>query len=50
MDFLVHAAGMYRATAVLSRVHTTFFNYNYFNKIINISYKIVLAKIMNAWI
>ena len=40
--------GMYRATAILSRVHTAPPNYNYFSKMTNMPDEILLAKIMTA--
>ena len=48
MNFWVCTVGMYRATAIISRVHTAFFNYHSFCKVINMSYEIVLARIMTA--
>ena len=48
MNFWVHAVGMYRATAILSRVPTAFFNYNYFSKMTNMHDEIVLARIMTT--
>ena len=44
----VCAAGMYRATEILNRFHTAFFNYNYFSQMIIVPDKIVLARIMTA--
>ena len=32
MNFWVHAAVMYRAKEILSRVHMSFFNYNHFSQ------------------
>ena len=48
MNFLVHAVGMYRTKAIHSRVHTAFFNYNYFSKMTNIPDEIVLEKIVTV--
>ena len=48
MNIWVHTAGMYRATAILSRVHTAFFNYHYFSEMTNMPDKIVLASIMTV--
>ena len=48
MNFCVHAVGTSRATVILNRVHTAFFNYNYFHKMTNMPHEIVLAKIMTA--
>ena len=48
MNFKVCTVGMYRATAILHRVHTAFFNYYYFSKITNMPDEIVLARIMTA--
>ena len=38
--------GMYRATAILSSVHTAFFNYHYCIEMTNMPDEIVLARIM----
>ena len=40
---------MYRATAILGRIHTAFFNYHYFGKMTNMPDEIVLARIMTAF-
>ena len=48
MNFWVCTAGTYRATAILGRVHTAFFNYHYFSKITNMPDEIVLASIMTV--
>ena len=48
MNFWVCTAGMYRATAILSRVHVAFFNYHYFSEITNMPDEIVLASIVTA--
>ena len=48
MNLWVCAAGTYRTTAILRRVHTAFFNYKYFSKMNNMPDEIVLAKIMTA--
>ena len=48
MNFWVHAVGTYRATTVLGRVHTAFFNYDYCSKMTNMPDKIVLARIMTT--
>ena len=44
----MYAAGMYRATAILGRVHVDFFNYHHFNEMTNSPDEIVLARIMTA--
>ena len=48
MNFWVCTAGMYRAPAILSRVHTAFFNYHYFSEMTNMPNEIVLANVMTA--
>ena len=48
MNFWVHTGGMYRATEILSRVHTAFFSYHYIIEITNMPDEIVLARIMTA--
>ena len=48
MNLQVCTAGMYKATAILSRVHTAFFNHHYFSKMTNMPDEIVLARIMTA--
>ena len=48
MNFWVHAVATYRATAILGRVHTAFFNYIYFSKMTNMPDELVLARIMTA--
>ena len=48
MNFWLCVVGMYRETAILGRVHTTFFSYNYSSKMTNMPDEIVLAKIMTA--
>ena len=48
MNLSVHTAGTYRATAILGRVHTAFFNFHYFSKMTNMPDKIVLAYIMTV--
>ena len=39
---------MYRATAILSRVHAAFFNYNYLSEMTNMSDEIVFSSIMTV--
>ena len=48
MNFWVHTVDMYRATALLVRVHTAFFNYHYFSKVTNMPDEIVLARIITS--
>ena len=48
MNFWVCTAGTYRATAILSRVYATFFNYHYFSKMTKMPDEIVLARIITA--
>ena len=48
MNFWVCIAGAYRATAILGRVHTAFFNYYQFNEMTNMPDEIILASIMTA--
>ena len=48
MSFWVHTAGTYRATSILGRVHSAFFNYHQFNKMTHMPDEIVLAKINAA--
>ena len=48
MNFWVYTAGMYRATAILGRVHTAFFNYHNLSEMSNMPDEIDLARIMTA--
>ena len=48
MNFRVHTTGTYRATAILGRVYTAFFNYHHFNKMTNMPDEIVLTRMMTA--
>ena len=48
MNFWVHTAVMYRATAILSRVHAAFFCYHQFNEMTNTPDEVVLARIIIA--
>ena len=48
MNFWVCGVGMYRATATLVRVYTTFFNYHYFTKMTNMPDETVLPRIVTA--
>ena len=48
MNFWVCAAGTYRATVILSRVHIGFCNYHYFSKMTNMHDEIVLARIITV--
>ena len=45
MSFWVHAAGMYRGTSILGRVHAAFFNCHQFSEMTKLSDEIVLARI-----
>ena len=49
MNFWVCAMGMYRATEILSRVHTAFLNYFYFSQMTYMPDEIVLERIMTAF-
>ena len=48
MNCMVHTMDMYKATAILSRVHTASFYYHYFSEMTNIPCEIVLARIMTV--
>ena len=48
INFWVHTAGIYRALAILGRVHTVFFNYHHFCEMTNMAGEIVLARILTA--
>ena len=48
MNFWLDTVCMYRATAILGRVHTAFFNYHYFSEMTNRPDDTVLARIMTA--
>ena len=47
-DLLGMNSSIYRTTAILSQVHTAFFNYHYFSKMTNMPDEIILARIMTA--
>ena len=48
MNFWVCAAGMYKATPILSKVHVAFFNYHYVSEMSHMPHEIVLASIMTV--
>ena len=48
MNCMVHTMDMYKATAILSRVHTASFYYHCFSEMTNIPCEIVLARIMTV--
>ena len=48
MNYWAHTAGRFRATAMLGRIHTAFFNCHQFDAEIYMPNEIVLAKMMTA--
>ena len=48
MNYWVHAAGRYRSTSILERVHVAFFNYYQFNAMTYMPDEIILVRMMTT--
>ena len=48
MKYCIHAAGRYRSTSILERVHKTFFNHYQFNVMTYMLDEVILARMMTA--
>ena len=48
MNYWVHAAGRYRSTSILERVHKAFFNYYQFHAMTYMPGEIILVRMMTA--